>query len=105
MSVAAAVWMDDSDVVTRASMYLGAVGAAPMPVAEVASVLVGNKISEDAIDEIAHVAHKIARPMDNTDFAPSWRGKMTEQYVIAVLREIAGLPQLRMQPRHILKVV
>ena len=105
MSVAAAVWMDDSDVVTRASMYLGAVGAAPMPVAEVASVLVGNKISEDAIDEIAHVAHKIARPMDNTDFAPSWRGKMTEQYVIAVLREIAGLPQQRMQPRHILKVV
>ncbi len=105
MSVAAAVWMDDSDVVTRASMYLGAVGAAPMPVAEVTSVLVGNKISEEAIDEIAHVAHKIARPMDNTDFAPSWRGKMTEQYVIAVLREIAGLPQLRMQPRHILKVV
>jgi 4-hydroxybenzoyl-CoA reductase subunit beta len=105
MSVAAAVWMDDSDVVTRASMYLGAVGAAPMPVAEVASVLVGNKISEEAIDEIAHVAHKIARPMDNTDFAPSWRGKMTEQYVIAVLREISGLPQQRMQPRHILKVV
>jgi 4-hydroxybenzoyl-CoA reductase subunit beta len=105
MSVAAAVWMDDDEVVTRASLYLGAVGAAPMPVTEVASVLVGNKISEDAIDEIAHAAHKIARPMDNTDFAPSWRGKMTEQYVIAVLREIAGLPQQRMQPRHILKVV
>jgi len=105
MSVAAAVWMDDSDVVTRASMYLGAVGAAPMPVAEVASVLVGNMISEDAIKEIAHAAHKIARPMDNTDFAPSWRGKMSEQYVIAVLREIAGLPQQRMQPRHMLKVV
>jgi len=105
MSVAAALWMDDDDIVTRASMYLGAVGPAPMPVTEVASVLVGNKISEEAIDEIAHVAHKIARPMDNTDFAPSWRGKMTEQYVIAALREIAGLPQLRMQPRHMLKVV
>ncbi len=105
MSVAAAVWLDDKEVVSHASMYLGAVGAAPMPVAEVASVLVGNKISEEAIDEIAHVAHKIARPMDNTDFAPSWRGKMTEQYVIAALREIAGLPQLRMQPRHMLKVV
>ena len=105
MSVAAVVWLDDKDVVTRASLYLGAVGAAPMPVAEVASVLVGNTISEEAIDEIAHAAHKIARPMDNTDFAPSWRGKMTEQYVSAALREIAGLPQLRMQPRHMLKVV
>jgi 4-hydroxybenzoyl-CoA reductase subunit beta len=105
MSVAAALWLDDDEIVTRASMYLGAVGAAPMPVTEIASVLVGNTISEEAIGEIAHIAHKIARPMDNTDFAPSWRGKMTEQYVIAALREIAGLPQLRMQPRHMLKVV
>lgn len=105
LSVAAAVWTDDSDVVTRASMYLGAVGSAPMPVAEIETVLVGNKMSEDGIAEIAHVAHKIARPMDNTDFAASWRGKMTVQYVTAVLREIAGLPQLRMRPRHMLKIV
>ena len=105
LSVAAAVWTDDNDVVTRASMYLGAVGSAPMPVAEIETVLVGNKMSEDGIAEIAHVAHKIARPMDNTDFAASWRGKMTVQYVTAVLREIAGLPQLRMRPRHRLKIV
>ena len=86
-------------------MYLGAVGSAPMPVADTASVLVGNKLSEEAIDEIASAAHKIAQPMDNTDFAASWRGKMTEQYAKAALREIAGLPQQRMQPRHMLKVV
>lgn len=102
LSVAAAVWVDDNDVVTRASMYLGAVGAAPMPVAEIASVLVGNKLTEDGIAEVAHAAHKIARPMDNTDFAPAWRGKMTEQYAVAALREIAGLPPLRMRPRHLL---
>ena len=105
LSVAAAVWMDDNDVVTRASMYLGAVGAAPMPVPNIATVLIGNKISEDRIAEIAHAAHKVARPMDNTDFAPSWRGKMTEHYANAVLREVAGLPPLRKRPRHILKVV
>jgi 4-hydroxybenzoyl-CoA reductase subunit beta len=105
LSVAAAVWTDDSDVVTRAAMYLGAVGAAPMPVAEIETVLVGNKISEDRIAEVAHAAHKIARPMDNTDFAASWRGKMTEQYATAVLREVAGLPPLRMRPRHMLEVV
>ncbi len=105
LAVAAAVWTDDSDIVTRASMYLGAVGSAPMPVPEIESVLVGNKISEDGIAEIAHAAHKIGRPMDNTDFAASWRGKMTEQYVIAVLREVAGLPPLRMRPRHRLVVV
>lgn len=105
MSVAAAAWLDNDENVTRASVYLGAVGSAPMPVEEAATVLVGSKITEDAISEIAHVAHKVARPMDNTDFAASWRGKMTEQYVTAALREIAGLPQQRMQPRHIMKVV
>jgi 4-hydroxybenzoyl-CoA reductase subunit beta len=105
LSVATAVWIDDSDVVTRASMFLGAVGSAPMPVAEIETILVGNKITEGGIAEIAHVAHKIARPMDNTDFAASWRGKMTEQYVTAVLREVAGLPVERMRPRHALTVV
>ncbi len=105
MSVAAAVWVDDSDVVTRAAMYLGAVGSAPMPVPEIESVFVGNKMSEEGIAEIAQAAHKIARPMDNTDFAASWRGKMTEQYVTAALREVAGWPVQHMQPRHVLTVV
>ena len=105
LSVAAAVWTDDHDVVTQAPMYLGAVGSAPMAVLEIESVLVGNKITEESIAKIAHAAHKIAQPMDNTDFAASWRGKMTVQYVSAALREIAGLPQQRMQPRHILKVL
>ena len=105
LSVAAAVWVDDSDSVTRAAMYLGAVGSAPMPVAEIESILIGNKMTEDGIAEIAHAAHQIARPMDNTDFAASWRGKMTEQYVTAALCEVAGLPVKRMQPRHRLTVV
>jgi CO/xanthine dehydrogenase FAD-binding subunit len=105
LSVAAAVWTDDNDIVTRASMFLGAVGSAPMPVTETESLLVGKKVTEDTIAEIAHAAHKIARPMDNTDFAASWRGKMTEQYVSAALCEIAGFPVGRMQPRHALTVV
>ena len=105
LSVAAAVWTDDNDQVTRASMYLGAVGSAPMPVAEIESVLVGNKITEEAIARIAHAAHRIARPMDITDFTAAWRGKMTEQYAAAALREIAGLPPIRMRPRHRLTIV
>jgi 4-hydroxybenzoyl-CoA reductase subunit beta len=105
LSVAAAVWTDDRGVVTRASLYLGAVGSSPMLVDAVQNVLLGNKVNEDRIAEIAHAAHKIARPMDNTDFAASWRGKMTEHYVSAALREIAGLPRLRMRPRHKLQII
>jgi len=105
LSVAAAVWLDDDEVVTDAHLYLGAVGSAPMPVQEIESILVGNTITVDRIEEIAASAHKIARPMDNTDFAAAWRGKMTVQYVTEVLREIAGLPPLGMQPRQRLRVV
>lgn len=105
LSVAVAVWMDKAAKVTKASMVLGAVGSAPMPVAEANTLLVGNALNEELIGEVARAAHKIAQPMDNTDFAASWRGKMAEQYAIAALREIAGLPPGRMQPRHMLKVV
>lgn len=105
LSVAAAVWMGKKDKVERADMYLGAVGSAPLRVPEIDTRLAGNELSENAIDAIARAAHRIAQPMDNTDFAPSWRGKMTEQYVTAALREIAGLPQLHMRPRHRLRVV
>jgi 4-hydroxybenzoyl-CoA reductase subunit beta len=105
LSVAGAVWTDKRGIVTRASLYLGAVGSSPMPVEAIENVLLGNKVNEERIAEIAHAAHKIARPMDNTDFAASWRGKMTEQYVSAVLREIAGLPPLRMRPRHKLQII
>lgn len=90
LSVAAAVWTDDKGIVTSAALYLGAVGSAPMPVPEVESVLLGNTMTRDAIAAIAQAAHKIARPMDNTDFAASWRGKMTAQYVSDVLHEIAA---------------
>lgn len=100
LSVAAVVWMGDGDIVTRAAMYLGAVGSAPLPVAEISDVLSGNRMTEDRIAEIARAAQKIARPMDNTDFTASWRGKMTGQYVVAALREIAGLPVQHMRPRH-----
>lgn len=105
LSVAAAVWMGKDGKVIRASMFLGAVGSAPVAVAEANTLLPGNALSEDAIREVAHAAHKIAQPMDNTDFAASWRGKMAGEYAIAALMEIAGLPHGRMQPRHTLKVV
>ena len=105
MSVAAAVWIGDDNKVSRASMYLGAVGSSPVSVPEAESCLVGNAMDEKIIAEVARAAHKVAQPMDNTDFAASWRGKMAEQYAIAALREIAGLTPLHSQPRHILKVV
>jgi len=104
LSVAAAVWTNERDIVTRASVYLGAVGSAPMPV-EVESLLLGQVLNEDLIREVAHRAQKVATPMDNTDFAAAWRGKMANSYTHAALNEIAGLPVRCAAPRHGLTVV
>lgn len=105
LSVAAAVWLDDNDVVEKAAMYLGNVDSMPLRVGEAEELLVGNKLTKDLVDQVAHFAHKIAQPMDNTDFAASWRGKMAERYASAALGEIAGLPIRRPLPRHRLTVV
>ena len=105
LSVAAAVWMNRKGIVTRASMFLGAVASSPMPVDQIETLLVGNPLQDDLIAEVAHQAHKVATPVDNTDFAPSWRGKMATEYAEAALREIAGLAVETPAPRHSLTVV
>jgi len=99
LSVAAALWFDD-DHVTRASVYLGAVGSYPMRVDGLDELLVGRPLTEERILEVAQVARRVATPMDNTDFKAQWRGAMAERYTQAALREIAGLDPGLMLPNH-----
>jgi len=104
LSVAAAVWTNSQDIVTRAAVYLGAVGSRPMAV-DAASLLVGKPLDEELISEVAQQAQKVATPMANTDFSAAWRGKMTSSYTHAALNDIAGLPVRCAPPRHGLIVV
>ena len=85
-------------------MYLGAVESRPISVDGI-NIAIGKTLDEPLIAEIARQARQFATPMDNTDFTPSWRGKMVEQYAAAALREIAGLPVRRISPHHGLTVV
>ena len=105
LSVAAALWMDARNTVRRAAVYLGAVGSSPVAVGGVEELLVGKIPDEDRIAAVAHRARKEATPMDNTDFVPSWRGKMAEHYTRAALCEAAGLPVRCKAPKHGLTVV
>ncbi len=104
LSVAAAVWTDTKNTVTRATVYLGAVGSSPVSI-DVESLLVGQPLNEDLIKQVAQRAQKAATPMDNTDFAAAWRGKMANNYTHAALNEIAGLPVRCAPPKHGLTVV
>lgn len=98
LSVAAAVWTDRDGSVSRAAVFLGAVGSSPTPVET--GKLLGRPLTQEAIGELAHRAHRAATPLDNTDFAAAWRGKMAEAYTRAALQEAAGLEVEHPAPRH-----
>ncbi len=100
LSVAAAVWSEPDGTVTRARLFLGAVGSRPLQVPGAATALVGQRLSEESIASAATAARKVATPLDNTDFQAQWRGVMTARYAEAALREIAGLPQRIPAPAH-----
>ena len=105
LSVAVALWMDESNMVDRAAVYLGAVGSSPVSVGAAEELLVGNPLDEDLIAAVARQARTAATPMDNTDFMPAWRGKMAEHYTYAALCDAAGLPVQRQAPKHGLTVI
>jgi 4-hydroxybenzoyl-CoA reductase subunit beta len=105
LSVAAAVWTGPAGEVSRARIYLGAVGSSPVPVPAAADLLVGRPLRSLAADPellaaAGRLARKAATPMDNTDFQAQWRGVMAARYTEAALRELAGGPPQRLAPRH-----
>lgn len=100
LTVAAAVETDAAGGVTRADIYMGAVGSFPIRVHEAEKALLGNPFDAAHIAEAARVARKDGTPLNNTDFIPQWRSRMIEKYLEAALRECAGLPAERMSPRH-----
>jgi 4-hydroxybenzoyl-CoA reductase subunit beta len=105
LSVAAAVWTDAAGAVSRARLYLGAVGSAPVEARAAAELLVGQPLRALAEDQellaaAGRLARKAATPMDNTDFQAQWRGVMAARYTEAALRELAGGERQRLAPRH-----
>jgi 4-hydroxybenzoyl-CoA reductase subunit beta len=109
LSVAAAVWTDAAGTVTRARIYLGAVGSSPVEARDAAAQLVGLPLRSLATDgdllaAAGRLARKVATPMDNTDFQAQWRGVMAARYTEAALRQLAGGERQRLAPRHPLPV-
>ncbi len=105
LSVAAAVWTDAAGDVSRARLYLGAVGSAPVAAEAAAALLIGQPLralagDQELIAAAGRLVRKVATPMDNTDFQAQWRGVMAARYAEAALRELAGGERQRLAPRH-----
>ena len=92
LGVAVALSMD-GDIVRQARIVLGAVASLPREAVEAGRLLHGRRLTAEIIDEVAGVAAKPSKPLDNTDLTHPYRKKMTRVFVSRALRRLAGLPE------------
>lgn len=87
LGVGAAVRFGAQGIIEDARVVLGAVASRPLLLKE-SSRLVGRKLTEDVIEEIAEEGAAHAKPLDNTDFHLTWRKTMAGKFIAEALREL-----------------
>jgi len=90
LSVAAAANVRVDGTVEEARIVLGAVASCPLESTQAASILRGERLTDERIAAAAERAAQPARPMDNTDFSLVWRKRMAKAFVTYALRELRG---------------
>ena len=78
----------DGDRVREARIVLNAVGSSPVESADAVSRLVGQRLDDDVIEEVAALAYRPAKPLDNTDHHHTWRKQRVR---VEVKRALIGL--------------
>lgn len=78
----------DDGTVTAARVVLGGVGSAPEVIETAGEMLVGKRLTQEVIDDVAKAVWKAGRPLDNTDFTLSWRKEMIRPYVARTLADL-----------------
>ena len=91
LGVAVALKLGADGTCAEARIVLGAVASQPVQAAGAAAMLVGQKITPELVEQVARIAYKPAKPLDNTDMALSYRKKMARVYVAGALAEAVGL--------------
>ncbi len=89
LSVAAWVRLGSAQIVEEARLVLGSVASRPVE-STAAARLVGHPLHNDLIEEVAEEASRLAKPLDNTDFALGWRKKAARHFIAGALRELRG---------------
>jgi len=90
LSVAAAVSLSGNNTVEDARIVVGSAACRPLAAIEAAKSLLGRPLNQQAIEEAAALAARIAKPLDNTDFDMTWRKRVTGEFVTYALRELRG---------------
>ena len=89
LGVAAAVKAARDGTVEEARIALGAVSSRPF-LTKGGELLVGGRLSDDAIAKAGAKVASAAKPMDNTDLDLYWRKGVVAEFVGYALREIRG---------------
>jgi len=89
LGVAAAVKTARDGTVEEARIALGAVSSRPF-LTKGGELLIGSKLSDDAIAKAGAKVASAAKPMDNTDLDLYWRKGVVDEFVAYALREIRG---------------
>jgi 4-hydroxybenzoyl-CoA reductase subunit beta len=90
LSVAAAARIDAGGVVENARVVVGSAASCPVIAAPACEFLAGRLLDDETIEEAATLAARVAKPLDNTDFAMGWRKKVTREFAAYALRELRG---------------
>ncbi len=93
LAVGACVWFDgegEDARVAAAKIILGAVGSHPIEATDAEAALAGKPLTPESIAAAAEAAYKPAKPLDNTDFAMTWRKEMARRFVTRALEDLCG---------------
>jgi len=88
LGVAVALRQAEDGTCIEANIVLGAVASYPIKATAAEEILVGQKLSDELIEEAAKAAFKPAKPLDNTDMGHPYRKQMVQVYVARALREV-----------------
>lgn len=89
LGVAAALRTAADGTVEEARIVLGAVSSHPL-LTVAGELLVGGKLTDEAIAAAGKKAASAAKPMDNADLDPYWRKDVVSEFVAYALRELRG---------------
>ncbi|MCB9557454.1 MAG: FAD binding domain-containing protein [Deltaproteobacteria bacterium] len=91
LGVAAWARFDQQQKIAELRLVLGAIAPAPRLVPDLDKLLIGRSLDDrQAIAAAAEVAWRLARPLDNTDQAFSWRKSVVKPYVERALLGLAA---------------
>src|SRR5207247_1256551 len=96
LGVAVSLKLSKDKTVEDSKIILGGVGSYPIEAATAEKIIAGKKLTEEIIREAAQAAYQPAKPLDNTDFAMTWRKEMARYYVAGPLADLANQREWRL---------